>query len=289
MKYATLAGKISLCLPFLLIAILAGVPSTRAQSVAIDEEIEQFKAFFLERFFSTSLDEFNEGPYSLPQSAPQAATFRFLEQLPPYMHALIPARSEWNRIYNGITLKNCMSQHPPASQFPYTLDNRVMSIEMAILGCLELQGRSIVESDFMELAALTAVFREQARGTASQINLDDGKLKTLYREGYRIFWSRQGQYNYSCASCHVHNAGNTLAGELISPALGHTTAFPVYSQTRALQTGNGWVTLHEQYQQCISRTGAVAPPLGDRRLLALEVFQTMNDVSVPLKAPQSRP
>ncbi|MYB34458.1 MAG: sulfur oxidation c-type cytochrome SoxA [Gammaproteobacteria bacterium] len=288
MTYATLPAKISLSLLFLIV-VFAGVPHTRAQSVAIDREVEQFQAFFLERFFSVSLDEFNEGAYSLPQSAPQAATFRFLEQLPPYMHALIPARSEWNRTYNGITLKNCMSQHPPANQFPYVLDNRVISIEMAILSCLELQDRSFAGSDSMELTALTAVFREQARGTANQINLNDEKLKTLYRKGYRVFWARQGQYNYSCASCHVQNAGNTLAGELISPALGHTVAFPVYSQTRASQTGNGWVTLHEQYRRCMSRMGAVAPPLGDRRLLALEVFQTMNDVSVPLKAPQSRP
>ncbi|MCY4147859.1 MAG: sulfur oxidation c-type cytochrome SoxA [Gammaproteobacteria bacterium] len=288
MTYAALSVKISLSL-LLLIAIFAGVPHGRAQSVAIGEEIEQFQAFFLERFFSVSLEEFNEGPYSLPQSVPQAATFRFLEQLPPYMHALIPARSEWNRTYNGTTLKNCMSRHPPANQFPYVLDNRVMSIEMAILDCLESQDRSFARSDSVELAALTAVFREQARGIANQVDLDDEKLKALYREGYRIFWSRQGQYNYSCASCHVQNAGNTLAGELISPALGHTTAFPVYSQTRASQTGNGWVTLREQYQQCISRMGAASPHLGDQRLLALEVFQTMNDVSIPLKAPQSRP
>lgn len=288
MTSPALPVRLGLCLLFLTVIFVAA-PYIRAQSAAIDGEVEQFQGFFLERFFSVSLDEFNEGPYSLPQSAPQAATFRFLEQLPSYLHALIPARSEWNRTYNGITLKNCMSQHPSANQFPYVLDNRVLSIEMAILGCLELQDRSFAESDSMELAALTAVFREQARGIANQIKLDDERLKTLYRQGYGIFWSRQGQYNYSCASCHVQNAGNTLAGELISPALGHTTAFPIYSQTRASQTGNGWVTLHEQYQRCMSRMGMVAPPLGNQRLLALEVFQAMNDVSVPLKAPQSRP
>ncbi len=288
MTYTVLPAKISLCLMFMTV-IFAGAPCIHAQSVAIDEEVEQFQGFFLERFFSVSLEEFNEGPYSLPQSARQAATFHFLEQLPPYMHDLIPARSEWNRTYNGVTLKKCMAQYPPANQFPYVIDNQVMSIEMAILGCLALQDRSFAESDSMELAALTAVFREQARGLANQVSLDDEKLKTLYREGRRIFWARQGQYNYSCASCHVQNAGNTLAGELVSPALGHTTAFPVYSQTRASRAGNGWVTLHEQYQRCMSRMGVVTPTLGDQRLLALEVFQTMNDVSIPLKAPQSRP
>ncbi|MCY4051257.1 MAG: sulfur oxidation c-type cytochrome SoxA [Gammaproteobacteria bacterium] len=273
----------------LIIAVFfAWVSSVLSQDNSIDEEVESFQAFFLERFYSVSLEEFNQGPYSLPQSASKESTFHFLEQLPPYMHALFPARSDWNRNYNGITLKNCMSQHPPANRFPYVLDDQIISVENAILACLKLQGRSSVKVGSSLLSALVAVFREQSRGSPIQIDWVNEKLKYMYQEGYRIFWGRRGQYNYSCASCHVSNAGNTMGNEVISAALGHTSAFPVYSQARLFQTGNGWITLHEQYQRCFSRTGAVAPPFGDQRLLALEIYQTLNDLSIPLNAPQSR-
>ncbi len=280
--------KVVCCL-LILVVFFAGLTSVRGQNNSIDDEIEQFQRFFLEHFYSVSLREFNKGPYSLPQSELKASTFHFLERLPPYMHALFPARSDWNRTYNRITLKDCMSHYPPANQFPYVLDDQIISVELAILACLKLQGRSFVEPSSRLLSALVAVFREQSRGSPNQINPANEKIKDMYREGSRLFWSRQGQYNYSCASCHVFNAGNTMGGEVISAALGHTSAFPVYSQTRLSQTDNGWISLHEQYQRCFSRSGAVAPPYGDRRLLALEIYQTINDISIPLNAPQSRP
>lgn len=273
----------------LLIGLSAGCLHARSQDISIAQEVERFQEIFLKRFYSVPLVKFNQGAFSLPQSAAKSATFHYLERLPPYLHTLIPAQAEWNRTYNGVTLNGCMSQYPPANAFPHAANGQVITIEQAIVGCLELQGRLTKVMDSMALSAFVGAFKHQSRGEPNQINMDDETLQRLYVKGYKMFWTRRGQYNYSCASCHVDNAGNTIGDELISPALGHTVIFPVYSETQALDTGNGWIALHEQYQRCMLRSRARPFPLGDPNLLALEIYQSMNDFSIPLNAPQSRP
>lgn len=276
-------------LAILLFALTAGGVRAQSPDTDIRPEIRRFQEFFLERFPSVPLEKFNKGPYSLPQSTLQAATLRFLERLPPFEHALIPARSEWNRTYNGVTLGACMSRHPPASRFPYVLNDRVITVERAIRDCLDLQDRTSPAPGSPEFNALVGVFREQASGEPVRIDVDNPALQYLYTLGRKVFWARRGQYNYSCASCHVGNAGNSLRGELISAALGQTAEFPLYSLKRASQAGFGWISLHEQYRRCFTRSGAAPLSTQDEALVALEVYLTANDTGVPLNAPGFRP
>ncbi|MXZ81117.1 MAG: sulfur oxidation c-type cytochrome SoxA [Gammaproteobacteria bacterium] len=276
-------------LAILLFALSPGEVRAQSPDIDIRPEIRRFQEFFLERFPSVPLEKFNKGPYSLPQSTLRGTTLRFLERLPPFEHALIPARSEWNRTYNGITLGTCMSRYPSASQFPYVLNDRVITVERAILDCLDLQDRTSPMPGSPEFNALVGVFREQANGEPIQIDVDNPALKYLYALGRKMFWARRGQYNYSCAGCHVENAGNSLRGKLISAALGQTAGFPLYSLKRASQSGFGWISLHEQYRRCFIRSGAAPLPVEDEALIALEVYLTANDTGVPLNAPGFHP
>ena len=74
---------------------------------------------------------------------------------------------------------------------------------------------------------------------------DDPRALEAYERGKRHFYAKRGQLNMACADCHITNAGNKIRADLLSPALGHVSHFPVY---RSKWGGLG--TLHRRYGGC---------------------------------------
>jgi sulfur-oxidizing protein SoxA len=87
------------------------------------------------------------------------------------------------------------------------------------------QGTAALEPESQDLLALTAYLAFQSRGVPIEPP-DDLRLKVLRAVGARMFTTRQGQLNLSCANCHDDNAGKKLGGATIPQA--HPTGYPVY-------------------------------------------------------------
>lgn len=259
------------------------------EPLSVRQEIRVFQQFFERRFPALQLSEFNNGAYSLPQSAGLKKGWEMLMGIPPYEHAMIEAREAWLQQFDGNSLAQCMSTYPPANQFPFALPDGIITAEQAVNNCLKRLGKPPHRLGSAELTALVAVFREQANGKFVEVDPDDPSMRQMYRRGRTVFWSRRGQNNFSCATCHVNNAGNRLRGEVLSAALGQTAGFPLYSLSRVVDTGNSaWISLHEQYARCYTRSGAVPLPSHHEDMLALQIYQTLNDTGVMLRAPGFR-
>lgn len=87
------------------------------------------------------------------------------------------------------------------------------------------QKADLLKPESEELLALTAYVAFQSRGEPIAPPADL-RLRVTRAVGEKIFKTRQGQLNLSCANCHDDNAGRKLAGATIPQA--HPTAYPVY-------------------------------------------------------------
>ncbi len=80
-----------------------------------------------------------------------------------------------------------------------------------------------------EMAALTAYMAFTSRGKPFDIKIpNDPRALAAYRKGEEYFYTRRGQLNFSCASCHVQSPGDHIRTEVLAPALGIVAALPIY-------------------------------------------------------------
>ena len=79
------------------------------------------------------------------------------------------------------------------------------------------------------MASLTAYMAFTSRGKPFDIKIpNDPRALAAYENGEKYFYSRRGQLNFSCASCHVQSAGEHIRTEVLAPALGILAAMPIY-------------------------------------------------------------
>ena len=100
------------------------------------------------------------------------------------------------------------------------------------------------------MAALTAYMAFTSRGKPMDIKIpNDPRALAAYKKGKEYFYTRRGQFNMSCASCHVQSPGNHIRTEMLAPALGIMNALPIYrsewgsmgSTSRRLTTCNSQI------------------------------------------------
>ncbi|RWB36132.1 MULTISPECIES: sulfur oxidation c-type cytochrome SoxA [unclassified Mesorhizobium] len=130
----------------------------------------------------------------------------------------------------------CTGCHGHASQTMRGVATRYPAFDEAMGRPIDLAGRInscraerqqaeplTPESD--ALLALTAYVAHQSRGMPI-IPATDARLAPFRDNGRRLFQSRIGQLDLSCASCHDDNWGKRLGGSVIPQA--HPTGYPLY-------------------------------------------------------------
>ena len=274
----------------------AFVSSSNLSAEDIENDIRDYQQYFLQRFAATSLADFAKGAYGLPQFSDQKFSRDLLSIIPPYQHNLDKIRHQFTQSIDGQgSIAECMQRYPEAQQFPFAFNGEIITVENAINRCLVALGKSALSYHSDKLNRLSAVFREAFKGKPRQSRYADNDLKKAFQLGRHLFWSKRGQQNFSCASCHVKNAGNRLAERIISASLGQSGNFPLFSpgKVQRLQkvirsSNTSWVSLHDQYALCFIRSGAAPLPPQSADYQALEVYQAVMDTAVPIQAPAFR-
>ena len=176
------------------------------------------------------------------------------------------------------TIKGVVARYPAipagASQ-PIDLEGRINL-------CRTTQQRApALGNESRELLELTAYVVLQSRGQAIAPP-DDPRLAPFRRRGEKIYKSRQGQLNLSCANCHDDNAGKKLAGSTIPQ--GHPTGYPIYRLE--------WQTLgslKRRLRNCLVGMRAEAYDWADPQYVALELYLMERARGMALDAPAVRP
>ncbi|MGD9170291.1 MAG: sulfur oxidation c-type cytochrome SoxA, partial [Candidatus Thiodiazotropha sp.] len=125
----------------------------------------------------------------------------------------------------------------------------------------------------------------ESRGQITNVEIpsDDPRALKAYEEGKKFYYTRRGQLNFSCAHCHLQNAGMILRTETLSPAQGHTTHFPVY-RSKWGTVG----TLHRRFTGCNKQVRAKPFEAHGDEYRNLEYFLTYMSNGLPLNGPGAR-
>ncbi|MDH3638341.1 MAG: sulfur oxidation c-type cytochrome SoxA [Gammaproteobacteria bacterium] len=270
------------------------VAATMGQAGVLPEvqnDIDEFRGHFKKRFSEVNLERYQDGVNSLPQYAERRANWELLMEFPPYEQDMETARELWAKPFkNGKTFADCFDNNPPATKYPYWDETRkeIRTIELDINECLSANGEEPIKNlKTGKIAMLVAAFREQFNGQEWAVDIDSPGAKAAYDMGKKYYWTKRGQLNFSCANCHVHNAGNKLRGDVLSAGLGHTTGFPVY-RTKWAVAGKPWGTVHRRYGGCNSQVRAEPLKPQSAEYRALELYEAAMSSGIPLKVPSQR-
>lgn len=193
----------------------------------------------------------------------------------------------WNRKFrNGRTLAACFPNagRRVAATYPQydSRLKRVVTLEMALNQCLKANGEALYEmADPQTMGAVTAYLRSLSDGQKLAVRVPPA-AEDRFEEGRRLYFTRLGQRNFACASCHVQAAGRRYRDEVLSAPLGQATHWPVIRGGRA-------VTLQARIRECLELMGAAPFPAGADELNHLEYFLAFLSNGLTLRANAWRP
>ncbi len=252
-----------------------------------EDDLKAFQGYFTERFPNVPLEEFANGVYAIDKASREQ--WEAIEEFPPYEIAIEEGEEMFNTPFkNGKTYASCFRNGGIGikSDYPYydIEKGRVETLASAINECRTKNGEPPLKYMKGELASLVAYMAYTTRGQTVDIKIPfDQRARDAYEDGKRFFYARRGQLNMSCAHCHVDNAGNKIRADLLSPALGHLTHFPVYrSKWGSLGTA------HRRFSGCNKQVRALPFKAQSPEYRNLEYFMTYMSNGLPWNGPGAR-
>ena len=209
----------------------------------------------------------------------------------PAMLTVEDGERVWNTV-EGTEGKSCASCHGNAAEsmkdigahYPKwdAATNRPVNIELQINKCREERmGAEAYAFDKGGQRPLTTYIKYQALGTPVSIDLSQGEMQKWWDTGKDLYYTRTGQLNLSCASCHEVNAGKYIRADHLSQ--GQVNGFPLYRLKN-----QGIVSLHNRFRGCIRDTRAEMPKAFSDELMALEVYVTWRGTGLSVETPAVR-
>jgi sulfur-oxidizing protein SoxA len=197
----------------------------------------------------------------------------------------------WNTV-DGDAGKSCASCHGDASESmkgvgasypkwnaaagkPYNLELLINDHRV------EKMGAEPYAFDDADQKALVTFVKHQSLGMPVHVDLDEGDMQAWWERGKEKYYTRTGQLNLSCATCHEDNNGNHIRADHLSQ--GNVNGFPTYR----LKQSN-MVSLHNRFRGCIRDTRADYPAAFSDDLMALEVYLTWRGTGLSVETPAVR-
>lgn len=268
------------------LALLVGVPL--AAQASPQQDLKEFREYYMKKFPGVSLQEFQNGVYAIDPVS--RVTWEALEEdFPPYEDDLKKGEKLFKTPFkNGKTYASCFPNGGIgiAQNYPYfdAANNTVKTMEQEVQECRKKNGEEPLKHNTGDIAFITAYMASTSRGKKVNVVVpNDPRAVEWYERGKRHFYMKRGQLNLSCANCHKDSAGLYIRAEMLSPALGHTTHFPVYRQT----WGN-MGTLHRRYQGCNEQVRAKGFGSQSDEYRALEYYHTYMSNGIEMNGPGSR-
>jgi sulfur-oxidizing protein SoxA len=251
------------------------------------QDLKAYQSFFLKRFPGVPLQEFANGVNAV--SPANRENWEAIEEFPPYEPMIEEGEAIWNaKLPSGKTMAACFAEGPgQRKNYPYWDTGRkmVVTLPMAINECLTAHGAKAMKYSKGKITRILAYMSYESRGQVTNVKVptkDKGAM-AAYNDGKSFFFARRGQLNFSCAHCHVESAGQRVRTNVLSPALGHTTGFPVY---RSKWGDLG--TLHRRFGGCNKQVRAKPFKSQSKEYRNLEYFLTHMSNGIEFNGPSAR-
>ena len=269
-----------------LLGLLGGFTLT-AQATP-QEDLAEFRAYFKNRFPNTPFNDYINGVYSI--DAASREQWEEIEEFPPYELNISKGEELFNKPFaNGKTYADCFVNggNGIAERYPFfdSASGKVITLEATINACRTSNGEEPLGWQKGAIADISAYMHYTSRGNIINIQVpnDDAAALAAYERGKNHFYAKRGQLNMACADCHMYSSGNKIRADLLSPALGQVTHFPVYR----LKWG-GIGTLHRRYGGCNKQVRAKPYKPQSDEYSALEYFHTNMSNGLESNGPGAR-
>jgi len=208
----------------------------------------------------------------------------------PGMVFVDQAMDAWNTV-EGSAGKSCASCHDdPADSMKgvravYPKWNEkageVRTLAMQINDCRENQmGADKWKYTGGDMASMEALISVQSRGMPVNVAID-GPVKATWEKGKELYYTRTGQLDLSCASCHELNYGNMIRADHLSQ--GQINGFPAYRLKNAKLN-----TVHARFKGCVRDTRAETYSPGSDEFVALELYVASRGNGLSVEGPSVR-
>ncbi|MDQ7015981.1 MAG: sulfur oxidation c-type cytochrome SoxA [Gammaproteobacteria bacterium] len=270
-------------------AVVIALPLVMAGSAVASpaDDSSAIRSYFSKKFPAVELNEFGNGVYAIDKVSRES--WEAIEEFPPYETFVDAGEEMWNTAFaNGKGYKDCFADGPGvAHKYPHWDKEKgmVMTLPLAINNCRKANGEKPLKYAKGSINDILSYMTYNSRGHKTNVVIpsDDPRAMAAYEEGKQFYFARRGQLNFSCASCHMQNSGNYIRSDILSPALGHTTGFPVY-RSKWGTVG----TLHRRFKGCNKQVRAKPFKPQGQEYRNLEYFLTYMSNGLELNGPSAR-
>lgn len=251
------------------------------------EDLKAFQNHFYNKFPDVAKSDFVNGVYSLNEDFREQ--WENTEEFPPYEEFIDKGEKMFNTPFaNGATYADCLPNGGKGirQMYPYfdTDAGEIKTLESEINACREANGETPLKYQKGPMTNLTAYIAYTSRGNTYDIEVpNDERAIAAYEKGKKHFFMKRGQLNLSCADCHYYNAGGYVRSDLLSPALGNLSHFPVYRLK--------WQSLgtpHRRFGGCNKQVRAQAYKAQSDEYKALEYYLTYMMAGLEANGPGTR-
>jgi sulfur-oxidizing protein SoxA len=247
-----------------------------------ESDRQEMIKYFTDKYPNIKIEDYVFG--ALAFDADSKAQYDAIMEFPPFDSQIEDGRKLWETPFkNGKTYASCLPNGGKmiAGNYPMfdEAKGKVITLHDVVNDCRVANGEEPYKvSDMKTMGTLDAYMRTLSDGMLMNIKVEGPKATAAYEDGKKTFFSRKGQLNFACSTCHVQNAGVRLRSELISPAVGHAGHWPVF------RGGDNLFTLQRRYEGCFKSVRAVSAPQGSATLNNLEYFHSALSNGMPMKA-----
>jgi len=238
--------------------------------------------YYTDKYPNVKIEDYVFG--ALAFDADSKSQYDAIMEFPPFDSQIEAGRKMWETPFkNGKTYASCLPSGGKmiAGDYPKfdEAKGKVVTLNDVINECRVANGEEAYKhTDAKTMGTLNAYLRSLSDGMLMNIKVEGPKATAAYEDGKKLFFTRKGQLNFACSTCHVQNAGTRLRSELISPAVGHAGHWPVF------RGGDNLVQLQQRYEGCFKSVRAVPAPAGSTPMNNLEYFHSALSNGMPMKA-----
>jgi sulfur-oxidizing protein SoxA len=272
--------------------MVAAIPL--ASQGAPENDLKEFRAYFAKKFPNVPMKDYVNGVYAVDKASREQ--WESFEEFPSYDIYIDKGEELFNtKFANGKGYADCFPNYKKGirQNYPYfdKKSGKLVTLEGAINKCRTDNGEKALGWSKGPIAYISAYLANLSRGNTFNIKVpNDPDALAAYNRGKKHFYAKRGQLNMACADCHYYYAGSQIRADILSPALGHPTGFPVYRNKWAGDSakGDGMGTLHRRYGGCNKQVRAKPFKSQSDEYKALEYFETYMSNGLEVNGPSQR-
>ncbi|UQB41832.1 sulfur oxidation c-type cytochrome SoxA [Thiomicrospira microaerophila] len=276
------------------LAIATGLGTT---AVAADYNAHAEKSrtdlidYFKAKHPNRPIDDYIHGIYGY--DADRKLQWAAEEEFPQYLEFVERGEKLFNddkNAYMGCLVGSDQGINKIRPSYPYFNEDlqKVVTLEGDINRCRKEAGLKEFGWKRGNIAHLGAYLGYEARGEIINVQINSEGAAKAFAHGEREFIEPRGQLGLSCASCHVYNASARARSDILSPALGQVTHFPVWRGKWARASGDGLGTLQRRYEGCHKNMRHEAYKVQQEEYNNMEFFHTYISNGLEINAPSYR-